>query len=273
MLVEDKNGYLICAPSTSPENDFHFGKRHISVSATSTMTMAIIRELFENIIKSAKILGIKDDFTNDVEKALVKLLPFKTGSQGELLEWYEEQEAVEPHHRHKSHLYGLHPATLITPDETPELAAACKKSLELRGDNGTGWSLGWKINMWARLWDGDHALKLIDMQLRPVLPAQIKYRGGGTYPNLFDAHPPFQIDGNYGCTSGICEMLLQSREGKIFLLPALPSSWKNGKVKGLKAIGNVTVDIEWKDGKLSKHKLDGDISNIDVIYNGEILSK
>ncbi len=273
MLVEDKDGYLIFAPSTSPENDFHFGKRHISVSATSTMTMAIIRENFENVLKSAKVLGIHDDFTKDVENALGKLLPFKTGSQGELLEWYEEQEAVEPHHRHKSHLYGLHPAQLITPDETPELAAACKKSLELRGDNGTGWSLGWKINMWARLWDGDHALKLLKMQLRPVLPKQIKYHGGGTYPNLFDAHPPFQIDGNYGCTSGICEMLLQSREGKIFLLPALPTSWKNGKVKGLKAVGNITVDIEWKDGKLSKYKLDGDISNIDIIYNGEILKK
>jgi alpha-L-fucosidase 2 len=111
------------------------------------------------------------------------------------------------------------------------------------------------------------------MQLRPVLPKQIRYHGGGTYPNLFDAHPPFQIDGNYGCTSGICEMLLQSREGKIFLLPALPTSWKNGKVKGLKAVGNITVDIEWKDGKLSKYKLDGDISNIDIIYNGEILKK
>ena len=127
--------------------------------------------------------------------------------------------------------------------------------------------------MWARLWDGDHALKLIDLQLRPVLPKQIRYHGGGTYPNLFDAHPPFQIDGNYGCTSGICEMLLQSREGKIFLLPALPTSWKNGKVTGLKAVGNVTVDIEWKDGKLSEYRLDGDVSKIDVIYNGEKLNK
>ena len=273
MLVSDKDGYLICAPSTSPENDFHFNKKHVSVSATSTMTMAIIKELFQNVLKSAKVLNISDDFTKEVETALNKLLPFKIGSQGELLEWYEEQEAVDPHHRHKSHLYGLHPATLITPDETPELAAACKKSLELRGDNGTGWSLGWKINMWARLWDGDHALKLIDLQLRPVLPKQIRYHGGGTYPNLFDAHPPFQIDGNYGCTSGICEMLLQSREGKIFLLPALPTSWKNGKVTGLKAVGNVTVDIEWKDGKLSEYRLDGDVSKIDVIYNGEKLNK
>ena len=212
--------------------------------------MSIIKELFTNLISAAEKLGISDETVNEVKEKLPKLLPFKTGSEGQLLEWYDDEKETELHHRHKSHLYGLHPANLITPDETPELANACRRSLERRGDNGTGWSLGWKINMWARLWDGDHALKLLKMQLNPVSPSKMQYHGGGTYPNLFDAHPPFQIDGNYGYVSGVCEMLLQSREGKIFLLPALPSEWKNGNVSGLKAIGNIGVDISWENGEL-----------------------
>lgn len=270
MLVEDKDGYLIMAPSTSPENEFLIDGVAMSVSETTTMTMTLVKEVLGNTIKAAEILGETDEDIKNAKAVLPRLLPFKIGSKGQLLEWYKELTEHEPHHRHKSHLYGLHPGNLITPDETPELAQACIRSLELRGDNGTGWSLGWKINMWARLWDGDHALKLLDIQLRPVPAAKnVRYHGGGTYPNLFDAHPPFQIDGNYGCTSGICEMLLQSREGKIFLLPALPAPWKNGKVTGLKAIGNITVDMEWENGELKNYKLCGNTEGIEIYCKGK----
>ncbi len=269
LLVEDKEGYLILAPSTSPENQFYHKANETSVSETTTMTMAIVKELFTNTIDALNVLKIQKKFKDELQEKLARLLPFKIGSRGELLEWYKEERECEPHHRHKSHLYGLHPGNLITPDETPDLAKACIKSLELRGDNGTGWSLGWKINMWARLWDGNHALKLIDIQLRAV-PSKKKtnFHGGGTYPNLFDAHPPFQIDGNYGCASGIAEMLMQSRKGKIFLLPALPDLWQNGKITGLKAIGNITVDIEWENGKLKDYKLTGRTKGIEVYCKG-----
>lgn len=273
MLVEDKDGYLIIAPSTSPENSFKKGNSECSVSQTSTMSMSIIKELFIDCIKSAEKLKISDSAVDQIKEKLPRLLPFKVGSKGDLLEWYNEEEWTEPHHRHISHLYALHPARLINHEDTPELIEACRKTLAYRGDNGTGWSLGWKINFWARMFDGNHALQLIDLQLRPVDNKYvINYRtGGGTYPNMFDAHPPFQIDGNFGAVSGITEMLMQSTENTIYLLPALPDKWADGSIRGLRAKGNIKVDIEWKNGKLSDYKLYGDASDKRIVYNGKVL--
>lgn len=268
-LCDDGSGRLIYPAGTSPENLFRFNGKECAVGKTSTMLLSIIKDTFISCIRSCELLGIDGAFSASLKNALDNMLPFLTGKKGQLLEWDGDYKDVEPHHRHVSHLYALHPASLITVDGTPELADACRETLALRGDNGTGWSLGWKVNFWARLFDGDHALKLIEMQLRPVKSVGINYRnGGGTYENLFDAHPPFQIDGNFGTASGIAEMLMQSRDGKIYLLPALPSSWRNGSIKGLLAKGNIIVDIEWKDGRLAEFSLTGK-GGITVVYNSE----
>jgi alpha-L-fucosidase 2 len=275
MLIKDKDGFYIFAPSTSPENMFKIGEKRFAISLTTTMSMSIIKELFTNCIKASKILDIENEFTKQIEEKLNNLLPLKIGSKGQLLEWYEEVEENEVHHRHVSHLYGLHPANEINVDNTPELAQAAKKTLEIRGDEGTGWSLGWKINLWARLRDGDHALNLLERQLR-FIPSNSRINmvnGGGTYANLFDAHPPFQIDGNFGAVSGITEMLMQSYDNKIILLPALPSKWVNGSIKGLTAKGNIKVNITWKNGKLAEYKLSGNTDNIIVTCNGRVLNK
>ena len=265
-------GHRAVFPSTSPENRYKTASALSAVSESTEMTMAIVRELFSNLLAAAEILGISDDVTCEVEKELPELLPATVGSDGRLLEWYGEHEEYEPHHRHVSHLYALHPGHEINPDTCPKLVEACRKTLEARGDEGTGWSLAWKSNFYARLNDGDHALALIKRQLRPSdsYGALLSQRGG-TYSNLFCAHPPFQIDGNFGAVSGICEMLLRSDATRIILAPALPGEWQDISVWGLRAKGNRKVSFELKGGKLIYCKIEGSKPER-VIFRGEDIS-
>jgi alpha-L-fucosidase 2 len=276
MLISDaKTGWLVTSPSSSPENSFYLPDgTHASICVGPTIDNQIIRQLFNNVITASKVLGKDEAFSKTLAAKVKKLPPPGVISKdGRIQEWLEDYKETEPQHRHVSHLYGLFPASEITPEATPALAEAAKKTLEVRGDDGPSWSIAYKILWWARLHDGNRTYKLFKELMKPTIKTDINYgAGGGVYPNLLSAGPPFQIDGNFGATAGIAEMLIQSHAGFIDFIPSIPDAWKaQGEVKGLKARGNFTVDMKWKDGKVTAYKVTSPTPRmVKVKVNGEV---
>jgi alpha-L-fucosidase 2 len=274
-LIKDSSGQYITSPSTSPENNYKLPNGFVgSTMFGGTADLAMIRELFLDIVAAQLVLKNDNDFASKVNAALNNLHPYQVGKKGNLQEWYYDWEDNDPKHRHQSHLYGLYPGTHITLEKTPLIAAAAKKTLEIKGDETTGWSKGWRINLWARLKDGDHAYKMYRELLKYVAPDEVRENysnGGGTYPNLLDAHPPFQIDGNFGGAAAVAEMLVQSNSDYIELLPALPKAWPSGEVKGLKTRGNYEIDMVWNAGKVTTLKIKSPTqTTARVLMNGKM---